>query len=51
MLFDLAEPFVQVVTGLVEPVHVSILLDTFTTFLPAVLSGREIPLTSNQPRP
>jgi hypothetical protein len=46
-----AEPFVQVVAGLVEPVHVSILLDTFTTFLPAVLSGKDIPPTSTRPNP
>jgi hypothetical protein len=38
-----ASPFVQVVSGLPEPVHVSILLDTFTTFLPAVLAGRDVP--------
>jgi hypothetical protein len=35
-----AEPFVQVVNGLVEPVHVSILLDTFSTFIPGVLGAR-----------
>jgi hypothetical protein len=33
-----AEPFIQVVTGLAEPVHVQILLDTFATFLPGVLA-------------
>ncbi len=37
-----AEPFIQVVSGLPEPVHVQILLDTFATFLPAVLSGRDV---------
>jgi hypothetical protein len=37
-----AEPFIQVVTGLTEPVHIQILLDTFTTFLPAVLAGKEV---------
>jgi hypothetical protein len=42
-----AEPFVQVVNGLAEPVHISILLDTFTTFLPAVLAGREIPVPAS----
>jgi hypothetical protein len=36
-----AEPFVQLVNGLVEPVHIQILLDTFTSFLPAVLAGRD----------
>ena len=43
-----AEPFVQVVNGLAEPVHISILLDTFATFLPAVLAGREtaVPVAS-----
>jgi hypothetical protein len=35
-----AEPFIEVVNGLAEPVHVSILLDTFVTFLPAVVAGR-----------
>jgi hypothetical protein len=33
-----ADPFVEVVNGLVEPVHVSILLDTFATLLPSVLA-------------
>jgi hypothetical protein len=38
-----AEPFIEVVNGLAEPVHVSILLDTFVTFLPAVVGGRTPP--------
>ena len=33
-----AEPILQVVSGLAEPVHVQILLETFSTFLPAVLA-------------
>ena len=35
-----APPFVEVVSGLAQPVHVSILLDTFTTSLPSILAGR-----------
>jgi hypothetical protein len=38
-----AEPVLQCVNGLVEPVHVTILLDTFTTALPAILAGRPLP--------
>ncbi len=39
-----AEPILQCVNGLVEPVHVTILLETFTTILPAILAGRPLPL-------
>ncbi len=35
-----AEPFLQVVTGLTEPVHEMILLETFATFLPSLLTER-----------
>jgi hypothetical protein len=33
-----AEPFLRVVTGLAEPVHVQILLETFATFLPSLFT-------------
>lgn len=37
-----APPFIQVVGGLPEPVHVQILLDTFAAFLPAVIADRDV---------
>jgi hypothetical protein len=44
-----AEPVLQCVNGLVEPVHVSILLDTFTTSLPAILAGKPLPAPTGPP--
>ena len=46
-----AEPVLQCVNGLVEPVHVTILLDTFTTTLPAILAGRALPAPTGAPCP
>jgi hypothetical protein len=46
-----ADAQIQCVNGLVEPVHITILVDTFATVLPAILSGRELPLPTGPPCP
>jgi hypothetical protein len=46
-----AEPQIQCLNGLVEPVHIMILVDTFATVLPAILAGREIPPPTGPPCP
>jgi hypothetical protein len=44
-----AEPVVQCVNGLAEPVHINILVDTFASILPSMLAGRAIPAPTGPP--